>query len=113
MGLTAKLTAKRADLRYRFDEVMDAFWELGRTTSVEIPRRLLHLHISTVSTTIRSLVAKGFVVRETASRRCDGNVYTSVITKEELMLQAVRYMLKDLHDTPAERRRLTEALHQA
>ena len=36
----------------------------------------------------------------------------SLITKEELMLQAVRYMLDDLQATPGERRRLSEALRE-
>jgi predicted transcriptional regulator len=96
----------------REQEVMEAFWELGRSTTVEILSRLPHSHSSTVSTTIRYLVAKGFVVREMTSRPCDGYFYTPVITKEELMLKAVQYMLEDLHATPGERRRLSEALRE-
>jgi predicted transcriptional regulator len=96
----------------REHEVMDAFWELGRSTTVEIQRHLAHSNISVVSRTIGYLVEKHFVVKEETSRRCDGYFYTPVITKEELMLQAVRYMLEDLHATPGERRRLAEALRE-
>ena len=89
---------------------MEAFWQLGRSTSVEIQSHLPQHHVSTVSTTISYLVTKGFVVKEETIRRCDGYFYTPVITKDELMLQAVQYMLDDLRATPNERRRLTEAL---
>ena len=84
----------------REQEVMEVFWQLGRSTTVEIQSQLPHMHVSTVSTTIGYLVTKGFVVREETSRRCDGYFYTPIITKEELMLQAVQYMLEDLRATP-------------
>jgi len=96
----------------REHDVIDAFWELGRSTTVQIQSRLPHSHVSTVSATIGYLVAKGFLVKEETSRRCDGYFYTPIITKEELMLQAVKYMLEDLHATPGERRRLTESLRE-
>jgi predicted transcriptional regulator len=96
----------------REQEVMEAFWELGRSTTVEIVSRLPHSHSSTVSTTISYLVAKGLLVKEETSRRSDGYFYTPIVTKEDLMLKAVRYMLEDLRATPGERRRLTEALRE-
>jgi len=94
----------------REQEVMEVFWQLGRSTTVEIQSHLPHVRASTVSITIGYLVEKGFLVKEETSRRCDGYFYTPVITKEQLMLQAVQYMLDDLRATPSERRRLSEAL---
>jgi hypothetical protein len=52
------------------------------------------------------------VAKETASRCCDGNFYTPIITKAELMLRAVQYTLDDLHATPDERRQLAKALRE-
>jgi predicted transcriptional regulator len=96
----------------REQEVIEVFWELGRSTTVEIQiqSHLSHSNISTISTTIRYLMDKGLEVRETTARRRDGYFSTRTITKEELMLQAVKYMLNDLCATPGERRRLAEAL---
>lgn len=109
---TARATTRVASACNALMPVMEVFWQLGRSTTVEIQSHLSHMHISTVSTTISYLVAKGFVVKKETSRRCDGYFYTPIITKEELMLQAVRYMLEDLRATPGERRRLTEALRE-
>lgn len=94
----------------REQEVMEVFWQLGRCTTEEIQRHLRHGRVNALSTTIGYLVAKGFVAKETTSRRCDGYFYTPIITKEDLMIRAVQYMLDDLRATPGERRRLTEAL---
>jgi predicted transcriptional regulator len=94
----------------REQEVMEVFWQLGRSTTVEIQSHLPHVRVSTVTITIGYLVAKGFLAKETASRRCDGHFYTPIITKEQLMLRAVQYMLDDIHATPGERGRLAEAL---
>jgi predicted transcriptional regulator len=63
-------------LGLREQEVMEVFWQLGRSTTVEVQSYLPHSHVSTVSTTIGYLVAKGFVAKETTTRRCDGNFYT-------------------------------------
>src|SRR5215211_6335112 len=94
----------------REQEIMEIFLQLGRSTTVEVQRQLPHSPVSTISTTIGYLVAKGFVAKEPTSCRCDGNFYTPIITKEELMIRAVRYRLDDLHATPGERRRLVETL---
>jgi hypothetical protein len=59
----------------REHEVMDAFWELGRSTTAEIQRHLAHSDISVVSRTNGCLVEKRFVVKEETSRRCDGYFY--------------------------------------
>src|SRR5262245_40730697 len=97
----------------REQEIMEVFWQLGRTTTVQVQSYLPHVRVSTVTITINCLVEKGFVAKETTSRRCDGNFYTPIITKEELMIRAVQYMFDDLHATPGERRRLVEALREA
>jgi len=69
-------------------------------------------HTGTLSTIISYLVAKRFVAKEATSRR-DGNFYTPIIiTKEQLMLQAMQSMLDDLHATPGKRQRLLEALRK-
>lgn len=91
-------------------EIMQALWPDTRATVKYVHKQLgMSRAYTTVMTTMERLFEKGFLGREDDNRWA-GYVYSPLISKEELMTQAVAQMFTDLHATLGERQRVVEAV---
>ena len=92
-------------------EVLQMLWTYGPATAHSIHERLhrrRRIAYTTVLSLMRSLHRRGLLTR--AAGRWNAYIYTSAVSREELLLRAVEQVCADLAATPTERQRLAEAL---
>jgi predicted transcriptional regulator len=91
--------------------IMQIIWTLGPVTVRDVYETLCterSIAYTTVMTIMGRLAEKG-ILKEDGSRN-PGYLYTALLTKEQLLAQAVRTMVADLHSTPHERQVALAAL---
>jgi predicted transcriptional regulator len=93
----------------REQELMEYFWEHGRSNSTEV-YAYMQRPVTTVNTQIERLVEKGLLIKEKNQRKRDGYFYTPRLSKEELVIEAVQMLLLDLKASPSERKHLAQAI---
>src|SRR5215213_8863759 len=93
----------------REQELMEYFWEHGRTSSLEV-HQAMKRPSTTVNTTLQRLAEKGLLFQEKSKCKAHGYFYTPRLSKEELMLEALEILLSDFKASPGERKRLAQAI---
>ena len=93
----------------REQELMEYFWEHGRCNSTEVYAHMKR-PVTTVNTQIERLVEKGLLIKEESQRKRDGYFYTPRLSKEELVIEAVLMLLRNLKANPSERKHLAQAI---
>src|SRR5215216_6633545 len=93
----------------REQELMEYFWEHGRSNSLEV-HQAMKRPSTTVNTTLQRLAEKGLLFQEKSQCKVDGYFYTARVTKAELMVEALEMLLSDLNASPSERKHLAQPL---